>query len=907
MTLNPSEQDQPPSRAARLRRIGRVVAWPVRALVRLVRRFWLWLLLLAALGAFVFYVVLPRVQEEEVVVAPPQPVEVVRQDLLVTVPATGTLDFGTLVQVGFENAGVLTELKVGAGDMVSAGDVLALQEADDLTRDIDDAVSALRRAELDLADFLEDLEPDPDVYALRRAELDLQETRAALEDLQIPPDAASIASAEASVASSSAQVASARANVASAQARVTSAQAQVNTARDSLADLLADATETDVAEAESSVTSAEASLISAQGALADLLAGATGLEVQRARDSLVAAQEAVTAAQRDLDDAVADHPAALTDAEAKLASAQAAVISAAVSLADLQAKPSPDDIRDAEIALEQARLTHDDTVRTGSNASAEAKERAGVVYRQAQLDYQKALEPATPEELAEAQANLAAAEANLAVAQAARDDLAAGPNLVELNEAITTAQRSEAAAAAELEDLLADASATDLATRRANVASAESSLTVARARLADLIAGADPADVRKAREDVQLAEQDVRLAEEDVRVAEQNVGSALAGLADAEARLADLLAGADASQLRQADLAIARAEIDLADLREDAEPEPDPLGVERLELALSDARRALETARTALADATLISPTTGVVLTVDADVGERVSAAFLTVGVSDSLRVRINIDENDIGMLEEGQPVDLTFAALDDREYTGKVAWIAAQGEVDQGLVTFPVDIALDAPDEQLRAGLTADVEILVAEARNVIVVPKAAVQTTPRGGLVFVAATDGSSSRRVVQTGLSGRLLIEIVSGLEAGDFVMPNVAQALAEARAAAQAAREAAEGADGQGGQIGGQAGARTGAGSAQPASGGAQPAEGAVQPAAGQAAPNLQGSQGGAGGGQSGQGGPPAGFQGRTPPPGVQPGQFQGQRGQGGQGGQRAGAGGGGGAAGGGGGG
>ena len=109
----------------------------------------------------------------------------------------------------------------------------------------------------------------------------------------------------------------------------------------------------------------------------------------------------------------------------------------------------------------------------------------------------------------------------------------------------------------------------------------------------------------------------------------------------------------------------------LANLQEDAEPVPDPLGVERLELALSDARRALETARTALADATLIcADVTGVVLTVDADVGERVSAAFLTVGVSDSLRVRINIDENDIGMLEKGQPVDLTFAALDDRANT---------------------------------------------------------------------------------------------------------------------------------------------------------------------------------------------------------------------------------------------
>lgn len=914
MTQNPPEHDRSPPGASRLRQIGRVVAWPVRALVGLVRRFWLWLLLLAAVGAFVFYVVLPRVQDEEVVVAPPQPVEAVRQDLLVTVPATGTLDFGTLVQVGFENAGVLTELKVGAGDMVSAGDVLALQEADDLARDIDDAVSALRRAELDLAGLLEDLEPDPDQHALLRAELNLAEARAALEDLLIPPDATSVASAEASVASARSQVASARSQVTSARARVTTAQAQVTAARDSLDELLADATETEIAEAESSVTSAEASLISAQGALADLLAGATALEVQRARDNLVAAQEAVAAARRDLDSAVADHPSARTDAEARLASAQAAVISAQVGLTDLRAKPTPDDIRDAEIALDQARLTHDDTVRTGSNASAEAKERAGVVYHQAQLDYQKALEPATPEELAEAEANLAAAQANLAVAQAERDDLAAGPDLVQLNEAITIAERNQATAAAELEDLLAGASATDLATRRANVASAESALAVARARLADLTADADPSDVRMAEEDVRAAEADVLIAEEDVLVAELGVASALASLENAEANLAELLAGVDASDLRQAQLAIARAEIDLAELRANAEPDPDPLGVERLELAVADATRALETARTALADATLISPTTGVVLTLDADVGERVSAAFLTVGVSDSLRVRINIDENDIGMLEVGQPVDLTFTALDDREYTGQVAWIAAQGEVDQGLVTFPVDIALDAPDEQLRAGLTADVEILVAEARNVIVVPKAAVQTTPRGGLVFVAAAEGSSSRRIVQTGLSGRLLIEIVSGLEAGELVMPNAAQALAEARAAAQAARAAAGGAEGQGGQPAGQGGqgGQPGGQAGAPA-GGAQPAEGGVQPAAGQASPNLQGSQGGAGGGQFGQGGPPAGFQGRTPPPGVQPGQFQGQRGQGGQGGQRgqrgqgAGAGGAGGGAGGGGGG
>ena len=82
------------------------------------------------------------------------------------------------------------------------------------------------------------------------------------------------------------------------------------------------------------------------------------------------------------------------------------------------------------------------------------------------------------------------------MAQAVRDSLAGGPDLVDLNEAITTAERNEATAAAELDDLLGGPTSTELATRRANVASAESALAVARARLDDLIAEVDAGDVR---------------------------------------------------------------------------------------------------------------------------------------------------------------------------------------------------------------------------------------------------------------------------------------------------------------------------------------------------------------------------------------------------------------------------
>ena len=189
------------ARAAILR-AGRLLRLPVRTLVwlaRAVRRYF-WLLVLAgAVGAFVVVVLIPQVttdgDEDD---APPQePVAATRQDLRVTVPAVGTIDYGSIIELGFAEAGVIAGIAVAEGDVVAAGGTLATLEAADLERDVDDAEAALRRAQLDLAELL----ADPDPMDLRRAELDLSEARAALADLDNPPDAASVAAAEASVAS----------------------------------------------------------------------------------------------------------------------------------------------------------------------------------------------------------------------------------------------------------------------------------------------------------------------------------------------------------------------------------------------------------------------------------------------------------------------------------------------------------------------------------------------------------------------------------------------------------------------------------------------------------------------------------------------------------------------------------
>ena len=509
--------------------------------------------------------------------------------------------------------------------------------------------------------------------------------------------------------------------------------------------------------------------MSAQSTLTDTEAGATGVALQAARDKLAAAREAYTSAKRALTEASDDHPRKVAEADAKLATAKAEVTTATTALADLRAKPTTTQLQDAQTTLEQARLTHADAVRWGNKISAEQKERASVVWAKAQRDYTDAISPATTDGLSKAESKLAAAKASQTAAQATVTGLATGPNVAALKDAVASAERNQIAASLELKDLEGGATTTDLASRRASVASATTALKAARARFDALTA--DPENA-------------------DVRVAEQSLHAARAGLADAEARLVDILDGTDESDIRKAKAAITKAEITLADLRSAA----DTLAVERQELSINDAVRHLETARDALADARLLSPINGVVLTINGVGGERISGPLMTIGVSKSLLTRVSIDETDIGSISVGQPVKLSFQALDDRSFDGSVSWIAAQGSIDLGLVTFAVDISLNNAAADLRAGLTSDVLIIVGGAQDAIAVPKAAVQNTPRGSMAFVVQDAGTVQPRPITTGVSNSLMIQVMSGLEVGELLMPNAAQAMANLQAGAQANRQA-----------------------------------------------------------------------------------------------------------------
>src|SRR6185369_13095263 len=90
------------------------------------------------------------------------------------------------------------------------------------------------------------------------------------------------------------------------------------------------------------------------------------------------------------------------------------------------------------------------------------------------------------------------------------------------------------------------------------------------------------------------------------------------------------------------------------------------------------------------------------------------------------------------------------------------------------GVVSYGVNVALDAPPAGLRPGMSADITITAASAANVLAIPSRALTGTPGSYTVRVVAADGSVSTRAVEVGLVTSSLAEIKSGLQAGERVV-------------------------------------------------------------------------------------------------------------------------------------
>jgi len=155
------------------------------------------------------------------------------------------------------------------------------------------------------------------------------------------------------------------------------------------------------------------------------------------------------------------------------------------------------------------------------------------------------------------------------------------------------------------------------------------------------------------------------------------------------------------------------AEAQLAQVKAGAAPEE----IAAAEASLQQARTRLEQARVALNRTEVRAPLAGTVGMVQVRNSELVTPGqpLVTIGDLNTLRVETtDLDEIDVARVEIGQPVDVTFDALPDRVFTGRVQRISPMPESDGGAVNYTAIVDLEELAPEIRWGMTAFVDIEV-------------------------------------------------------------------------------------------------------------------------------------------------------------------------------------------------
>jgi HlyD family secretion protein len=176
------------------------------------------------------------------------------------------------------------------------------------------------------------------------------------------------------------------------------------------------------------------------------------------------------------------------------------------------------------------------------------------------------------------------------------------------------------------------------------------------------------------------------------------------------------------------------------------------------------------------------SPITGFILEKTVDIGDPVvpltsfqeGTVLMTMAEMDELIFRGTVDEIDVGRLEEGMPATIKIGALPDARVDGVVEKISLKGQEQDNATVFPVEIAvLPAEGVTLRAGYSANADVIIEKREDVLVIPERLITYAADTARVTVGAGGEATEERIIATGLSDGIDIEVVEGLDEGEVV--------------------------------------------------------------------------------------------------------------------------------------
>lgn len=171
----------------------------------------------------------------------------------------------------------------------------------------------------------------------------------------------------------------------------------------------------------------------------------------------------------------------------------------------------------------------------------------------------------------------------------------------------------------------------------------------------------------------------------------------------------------------------------------------------------------------------LISPIAGEVIVRSVEPGQTVTANDVVLVISDRLIVKAQVDETDIGKVKKGQEAVISLDAYPETKVSSRVDHIAFESQVVSNVTIYEVDILPGIVPEIFRSGMTANVEIFQKIQRDVLTLPREAVEQDRDGWSVLVPGVGKSPPvRSSVKIGLSDGERVEILSGLNEASRVL-------------------------------------------------------------------------------------------------------------------------------------
>lgn len=207
---------------------------------------------------------------------------------------------------------------------------------------------------------------------------------------------------------------------------------------------------------------------------------------------------------------------------------------------------------------------------------------------------------------------------------------------------------------------------------------------------------------------------------------------------------------------------------------------------------LANAQSALEIVRDGISRNTRSSSTTqirstitGMILNVPIKVGNSViqsnsfndGTTIASVANMNDMIFRGNVDETEIGKIREGMPIKLTVGALGTRTFDAVLEYVSPKGEEKNGAIQFEIKAAVSLPDTSfVRAGYSANAEIVLERAENVLTIPESTVEF--HGDTAFVQVVKQEKPKQIfekrqIKTGLSDGIKIEVKEGLTEKDKI--------------------------------------------------------------------------------------------------------------------------------------